>query len=187
MGQRKARVIGKGELKLLKHYIATQGSLEHKVAFQILHDTGIRVGDLINLLWIQFDSLKREIYFVPKKTQRSKPLPITIRLSVKTVECIREYFKYLQRVKRYDEYARILPMSERNFDKITKKWKKEANLSRDLMAHDFRKTFITRIYELPETKHDQVVAQTGISFQTALGWYNEVSNARMKDLVEKLQ
>lgn len=107
-----------------------------------LFDTGLRVGEMINLRWSDFNAIEKQIYIRESKTESG----------VRTVPLIERAYQIILKQTRSEEYDHIflnkhrLPISYESMKKCTQQLRQKADIP-NFTPHVCRHTFATRLIE----------------------------------------
>ncbi len=118
-------------------------------------DTGMRKGEILDLLWMHVDYPRRLIMVVKSKNEEKRSIPLSQRL-----------FEALRGIKVRDISGRVFPISDRSLRVAFGKALSKANIT-DFHFHDLRHTFATRlvqngvdVYKVKELLGHKTIAMT---------------------------
>lgn len=130
----------------VKALIRATRNVKHRCMLLVLYSTGVRMSELLNLRWSDFDVQKRQVFIHGGKGRKDR-LTIT---SKKTIEYIRYYLKEYNPKEYLFEGPKGGRYSSRSVNQIIHRSALEAGLRKRVSAHTLRHSFATHLLELRE-------------------------------------
>lgn len=158
-------------------------SLQRRVMLMMLHDTGIRVGELLNLK--MKDVEKRNIVIENEKNKRSR----MVSWSTETDKVLRRYLHLRENLKTEEPYVfvslfwihkKTRKLTSRTVERFIRDGCKKAGVETVVRPHSFRHGFVHR--KLDEGKPITTVAQMlGHSTTMNVLTYSQLSSKEIKE------
>lgn len=130
----------------VKALISATRNVKHRCMILVLYSTGVRISELLNLRWSDFDVQKRQVFIHGGKGRKDR-LTIT---SKKAIDYIRYYLDQHKPKEFLFEGVKGGRYSSRSVNQIIHRSAQEAGLTKRVSAHTLRHSFATHLLELRE-------------------------------------
>lgn len=138
------------ELESLRD-VAIKNSKRELALFDFLYSTGVRVSEVTELKLQSIDFNNNMVLIYAPKTKKYRNIP----LSTRAIKHIKEYHDELHSKGIYSEYVFVNERKTKNsgfnhtskssITKMLKKLTKDANVTKNITVHSFRKSLATRL------------------------------------------
>lgn len=130
----------------VKALISATRNVKHRCMILVLYSTGVRISELLNLRWSDFDVQKRQVFVHGGKGRKDR-LTITSR---KAIDYIRFYMDQYKPKNFLFEGPKGGRYSSRSVNQIIHRSAREAGINKRVSAHTLRHSFATHLLELRE-------------------------------------
>lgn len=178
------------ELESLRD-VAIHSSKREIAIFDFLYSTGVRIGEMLELKLESIDFNNNMVMIYAPKTRKYRNIP----LSVRAIKHIKEYHDELHEQGIYTEYVFLNErktkhkgyshVSKSNITRTLKKLTKDANVSKNITVHSFRKALATRLKNAGVDASVISYVLGHSSFNTTLKHYIEIQPDMVKRELSK--